>query len=254
MMGGELNVESRPGEGSTFWLDLELPEVSGYAEAERVSDERNIIGFREGKWKILVVDDKKDNRAVLLNLLLPLGFEVTEAADGREGLDKAAEFEPDLILMDIVMPVMDGAEAIRRIRNSQTLKHIKIIAVSAASSLYPHRMMTEIGCDDFIQKPVHAPELFGKLANHLRLEWIYETSERPTETAEKDEELVIPPASELRLLCKFTSYGDIEGIREQLDEIGASDEQYAPFVEKLRKLTQGFQIRKIREFLESVKG
>ncbi len=256
MMGGELHVESRPGEGSTFLLGLELPEVSEDTETAKMADEGNIIGYTSPNpgrraIRILVADDNGDNRAVLVSLLLPLGFETAEAADGREGLDKAAEFDPDLIFMDIVMPIMGGVEAIRRIRNSPTLKHIKIIVVSASKSLSSHQLMTEIGCDDFIQKPVHVPELFDKLAAHLGLEWIYETSERPAETAEKNEALAIPPASEIRLLCEFAADGDIRGIRRQLDEITGADERYAPFAAKLHKLARGFQLKYIREFLKT---
>src|SRR5919199_3130810 len=102
MMGASLNVLSTLGKGSVFWLDLDLPEVDQGADVGKV-DERPIIGFKGSKRKVLVVDDKWTNRSVLVNLLEPLGFEVVEATDGLDGLAKAPEFQPDLILMDLVM-------------------------------------------------------------------------------------------------------------------------------------------------------
>jgi len=138
LMGSELYVKSTEGRGSSFWFDLDLPEVSEWTETKK-SDEQYIIGFKGEKRKILVVDDKWENRTVLASFLLPLGFEVTEAADGREGLDKALKYKPDLILMDLIMPVMDGFEATRQIRRSPELTYTKIIAVSASTLIPPEK-------------------------------------------------------------------------------------------------------------------
>ena len=78
--------------------------------------------------KILAVDDNWENRSVLVDLLSPLGFEIVEASNGREGLAKAQEFQPDAIITDLIMPEMDGFELIRRIRQSPLLKDTVIIA------------------------------------------------------------------------------------------------------------------------------
>ncbi len=173
LMGSTLEVKSQLGSGSVFWLDLHLPEVLELTSVAK-RQELNIVGFRGEKRKILVVDDKWENRSFLVNLLAPLGFEIVEATDGRDCLNKALEFKPDVILMDLVMPVVDGFEATRQIRKSTELKKIVIIATSASVFDYSQHKSREAGCDDFIPKPVRAKHLLERLRVHLELEWVYD--------------------------------------------------------------------------------
>jgi signal transduction histidine kinase len=115
LMGGTLHVSSQPGQGSMFWFEVELPVV-GVAVNVTQALERNIIGYKGQRRKALVVDDKHFNRSVLVNLLRPLGFDVAEAKNGREGVERARDMYPDVIFMDLVMPVMTGAEAVQKLR------------------------------------------------------------------------------------------------------------------------------------------
>jgi signal transduction histidine kinase/DNA-binding NarL/FixJ family response regulator len=253
LMGGELYVKSTPGKGSLFWFETELPDGSEHAGTECVSNEQDIIGFKGEKQKILIVDDIEENRRVLADMLLPLGFEVTEAVNGKDGLRKIPEFEPDLIFIDLVMPEMDGIEAAREIRNSPKQKHIKLITVSASSS--PEAVPDGI-FDAFMPKPVEMKELFKILSAHLELEWIYSKSEEPAVSeSESDcsEELLMPPASELDALYKLARGGDIMGVLNMLEEIEQSGKQYSSFVKEIRQLAEAFQIKEIRELLKGVK-
>ena len=161
LMGGELFVKSRIDQGSTFWFEIDLQEGDNVPIPSSQA-EHTIIGFTGKAQKILVVDDRWENRIVLTNLLLPLGFQVFEAENGDEGLQKALEYQPDLVLMDIVMPVMDGFEAIHRIRETPSLKAVKVFAVSASSSHIIPDIITEGGFDDFLEKPIHMPEVLAK--------------------------------------------------------------------------------------------
>ena len=110
LMGSTLEVESHSGKGSTFWFDIQIPEANEWFHQSKTASQQNIVGFTGDKAKILVVDDHWENRSVITNFLEPLGFEILEAENGQEGLSKAMEFKPDLILTDISMPVMDGFE------------------------------------------------------------------------------------------------------------------------------------------------
>jgi len=249
LMGGELHVDSTPQKGSTFWVVLDLPEVQNWQSAV-AKGERDIIGLKGDAKQILVVDDKWDNRSVLVNLLAPLGFKVSEATNGREGLAKANELRPDLILMDLVMPVMDGFEATRRIRRSAQLKDVVVIALSASAFEHDRQGSMEAGCNDFLPKPVRAGELYEKLQAHLGLEWVYE-AELPTDgqgqSPEKSQ--VAPPPEELALLFNLAKKGEIVAIRQEITRIEQLGDSFIPFAAELGRLAKGFKMKQMCEFL-----
>jgi CheY-like chemotaxis protein len=275
MMGGELKVKSTLGEGSVFWLDLDLPEVSLGAKVTDL-DEGNIIGFKGDKRKVLVVDDHWANRSVLVNLLEPLGFEILEATNGREAFSKAREFKPDLIFMDLVMPVLDGFEATRRIRMLPELKEVVVIAISASVFDFDQQQSQEVGCDDFIPKPIREAELLEKLRAYLGLEWIYEKDVDATTATQrmKDEannslqpglrpasltdltvktSIVVPSEQDVAVLLDLAMMGDLKGIVEQAARLEALDRQWGPFATHLRQLAKSFKGKQILEFLKNIK-
>jgi signal transduction histidine kinase/DNA-binding response OmpR family regulator len=173
MMGGELHVESQLGKGSRFWFDLVFPEALEWMD----SDPPVIVGYQSPRRKILVIDDHKENRYVLVEILKPLGFEICEAGDGLEGLEKVHEFKPDLIITDLVMPVMDGFEFIRKIRKLPEFQLLPILAESA-SVLEGYQAGEGMSCcNAFFSKPIRAKELLELLREHLGLTWIYKEQE-----------------------------------------------------------------------------
>lgn len=119
------------------------------------------------KKKILVVDDAEFNRDLLLQLLED-DYEVIMAVDGGEGVKKAEQEKPDLILMDLGMPVMDGWEATRRIKSVAELKHIPIIAVTSHAMVGDEIQAREAGCDDYLPKPIDENELLRKIKKFLQ--------------------------------------------------------------------------------------
>ena len=117
--------------------------------------------------KILVVEDTEDNRQILRDLLSMAGYETVEANDGAEGVAKAAEHKPDLILMDIQMPVMDGYEATRRIKADPALKSIPIIAVTSYALSGDEEKTRAAGCDGYIAKPFSPRQMLAKVREVL---------------------------------------------------------------------------------------
>jgi len=113
LLGGALHVESVFSQGSRFWFALSLPAADAPERAPAVPAVP-AIGYRGPRRRILIADDKRENRAVLVDMLAPLGFRIAEAGNGQEALDVAARFQPDAVLMDMRMPVLDGLEATRR--------------------------------------------------------------------------------------------------------------------------------------------
>jgi CheY-like chemotaxis protein len=119
------------------------------------------------KKKILVVDDTEWNRDLLVQLLED-DYEVLQAVDGAEGVNKAEQAKPDLILMDLGMPVMDGWEATRKIKANGELKHIPIIAVTSHAMVGDEIHAREAGCDDYLPKPIDENELMIKIRKLLQ--------------------------------------------------------------------------------------
>ncbi len=266
MMGGEIYVKSNMGKGSVFLVDLELLEISCSNKCFLPGLwEPQIIGFQGKKRKILVVDDQSVNRKILAHLLVPLGFEFAEAVDGRDCLNKAAEFHPDLILMDLVMPVMDGFEATRKLRDVPQLKEVVVVALSASVFDATQQESLGAGCNSFIPKPIQVKQLLERLRLHLGLEWIYEDrpGQQPLEGSEEiifhsshsasntdNSELIPPPPEEISALFQLAMSGDIGGIIEASTNFQNVEPKYGPFAARVHQMAKGFQIKQIREFLK----
>ena len=252
-MGGTIEVASRPGRGSRFVVQLALPRVNEPVATE-APPARIVIGYLGGVRSILVADDKTENRSVLARLLEPLGFVVHQAADGHEALSMAREHHPDLVLMDLVMPNLDGFEAIRRLKLDPELAHVRTIAVSASAFDDTRRESLQQGAVDFIAKPVRMSELLERIRHHLDVEWVYADSEASGNTAPPSSvaELPLPAPEELERMLELTTLGDIEGLSVALDAL-APRAHLAPFVAHLRGFTRQFQMNRIRALLESLR-
>jgi len=219
-----------------------------------VEHDRQIIGFKGDRKKLLIVDDDKKNRAVLIDMLLPLGFEITEAVDGEDALAKTTAFHPDLIFMDLMMPVMDGIEATQLIRQSSVHKDIIVISVSA--SVYDSTKQTsfDAGCNDFIVKPVKIDRLLECLQEHLKVEWLYdEVSETDFEKLQAKESLPLafPPNADLKTLLRYAEISHITGIQQALESIKKLDDQFTPFVIIIEELLENLQFKHIIKIIQS---
>jgi predicted ATPase/signal transduction histidine kinase/CheY-like chemotaxis protein/tRNA A-37 threonylcarbamoyl transferase component Bud32 len=263
MMGGTLQVKSNLGVGSTFWFDLDLPAT--HASADVVTAiKRTIIGVKGNQRKILIVDDKPTNRAILVNFLEPIGFDVLDAVDGQDGLDKANEFQPDAILIDLVMPNLDGFEATRRLRSTPGLKDIVVIAISASVFEFDQQQSLQVGCNDFLSKPIREDDLLQKLQEHLKLEWIYENESELGELFKEPDQqedsqvssfpvspdFSTPPAEEIAIFLDLAMRGDLRAITKRATQLEESNPQWSSFATHLRQLVKGFKGRQILEFLK----
>ncbi len=241
-MGGSIALASTPGQGSRFWFDIPLAEAAAPKRALPTAP-AILVGYLGPRRRMLVVDDVAEGRALLTDMLEPLGFVIAEAENGQEALRVAQGFHPDAILMDLRMPVMDGYEATRRIRAITTLQEVVIIGVSASAFGHHKDRCLEAGANDFLPKPFPEQRLFELLARYLGLEWRY----APGASAPEVSALVLPPSEVLARLLGLAGGGDIKSL---LDEARALEPDYPPFAQELRALAQGFQVKRIVRWLE----
>ena len=117
--------------------------------------------------RVLIVEDQEDNRAILRDLLSSAGYELIEASNGEEGVALAERERPDLILMDIQLPVVDGYEATRRIKGNASLRSIPIIAVTSYALSGDEAKAEEAGCDGYVAKPFSPRQLLAKIREYL---------------------------------------------------------------------------------------
>jgi predicted ATPase/signal transduction histidine kinase/CheY-like chemotaxis protein len=253
LMDSELKVNSELGQGSTFWFDLSLPIVAADSFQEQSSQPKEIIDYKGKRQTALVVDDRVQNRLVLVNLLEQIGFEVVEAENGQQEVAIAKEIKPALILTDLVMPMMTGFEAVQQIRQIPELEKVVIIAVSASVFEMDQQKSRVAGCDAFLPKPVETEKLFALLETHLDLEWIYEhehVGENPAASQMATAPLIPPPQEQLEVLYELAMLGRIRDIQEQASHLEQINEKYIPFAHKLRDLAKAFEDEQIVALVE----
>ncbi len=249
MMGSEIIVRSIPGQGSTFSFEVELPTVDNWADASRVSQQGTIAGYQGKRQKILIIDDRWENRSVLLNLLEPIGFEILEASNGREGIDQTLKINPDLIITDLAMPVMDGFKFLQKLRSHPKLQD-KIVLVSSASvfDIDRHKSI-DAGGNDFLPKPIQAETLFEQLQKHLHLDWIYtENDNKSQQPIASVVAIELPEIGIITQLAELAGNGDLDGVLEVAQQ--NQDANTRAFFQEVSLLAEACEIIQLRAFLQ----
>jgi len=193
LMGGDIAVRSEVTKGSVFRFHIRagIPEMPGVPVCESPG---RVIGTEPGQpcFRILIADDNADNRLLLASLLQPFGFELREAENGKQAIDIWEEWRPHLIWMDIRMPVMDGCEAAKRIRDRESeirnqnpdstfpiSGSTAIIAITASAFEEERARVLNAGCSDFLRKPFRVDEIFDLMHRHAGIRFVYAESADP---------------------------------------------------------------------------
>ena len=187
MMGGEINVESQIGTGSSFNVLLKDLEVSSMVEVSQNQEEKDISEITFKPAKILLVDDIDNNRELIISFLSNYDLEVIDAENGKKAVELAQKSQPDLILMDLKMPVMDGYQATAILKADEKLKSIPIVALTASAMKEEKEKILESGFDHYLRKPISQKELISELTNFLAFNTHSETNQEQNIIIEQNE-------------------------------------------------------------------
>lgn len=251
LMGSQIHVESTLGVGSSFWLDVDVAAAAEWREFEVNKNSHNIIGYEGQRRQILIVDDRWENRSVICSLLEPLDFKLIAASHGQEGIEKAIMYEPDCIITDLSMPVMDGLEMVSKLRSLPQFQDTIIIASSASVFNLNRQQSHAVGCNSFLAKPIQSDELLELLRFYLGLSWIHESENlADVVTTDKSTTFVFPSTQDLEILQQAARMGDIDTLEKETQRILHQNQCYQPFAEKLLQLLQEMNEGAILKFIQ----
>jgi signal transduction histidine kinase/DNA-binding NarL/FixJ family response regulator len=251
LMGGELKLAKTSSAGSTFSVRLYLREVND--PGPQAEPPRQIVGYLGPRRTLLVVDDQPVQRQMLAGMLVPLGFELREAASGTECLDSLREMVPAAILLDITMDDMDGWQTASMVR-AAGYTELPIILVSANMFENQPERLRAAQCQAFVGKPVIESELMATLHRHLALEWVY-----PGDGPPAREEPAAPTAIELpeearEELMGLVRLGHVHGLQRALDRMAHDDPALAPACTQLRGMVARFELDALKDLLMEAEG
>ncbi|RMF24104.1 MAG: response regulator [Cyanobacteria bacterium J083] len=180
LMGGDMKIESILGQGTKVDFNF-LAQPTNQINTEKVICQHKVIGLKpdQPKYRILVADDRWENRQILVKLLTSVGFIVKEAENGQEAVSICLNWQPNLIFMDMRMPVLDGYQATQKIRSHLPGQATAIIALTATAFDEQKSIILGAGCDDLIRKPFREEIIWQKIARYLGVSYIYEETSPP---------------------------------------------------------------------------
>ncbi|CAD5967930.1 Autoinducer 2 sensor kinase/phosphatase LuxQ [Planktothrix tepida] len=256
LMGGKIKVNSQVGVGTTFTFNIHAKFVDDICLFNQ-NLSRKIVGLvpNQPAYKILIVDDKFSNRKLLMQLLKPLGLELKEASNGKEAVEIWDVWEPHLILMDLIMPILNGYEATKQIKNTLKGNATVIIAITASVLEEQKALVLSMGCDDFVRKPFQESHIFEMIAKYLGLEYIYaeDTSLNflnPSNSILTVESLKGMPSQWIDELYQASLDLDYELVLDLIQEIPLGQ---ADLSQALTDLVSNYRVDQIFNLIEKIK-
>ncbi len=261
IMNGQISLKSVVNQGTHFMIILADVEVS--SEKPSIIEEKSfeLENMTFDKGKVLVVEDVDASRLLLSELLNKVKVDVLTAENGQEALLLAGEYQPDVILMDIRMPVMDGMEATKQLKRNENTKHIPVIALSASSKPSEIELLPEIGFAGYLPKPVNINNLLSELSHYFnytkdkeidqriadlsRDNFSAETLSKIPELIEKIDDHFMPKWSEFQ---KMQPMEEVEQFAKEVNDLGEDYDFvfFADFGEKLMNYVNNYDVKNLR--------
>lgn len=283
LLGGELTVDSNLGQGTTFQFKIPVTCTTAAPTSERSRQRRAIaLAPNQPTYRILIVEDDWASRHLLVNLLQKFRFEIREATNGQDALNVWQFWQPDLIWMDIRMPVMDGYTATKQIRAMEasgrwwsecdpqlqarpdltpprtgTAQLTKIIALTANAFAENRTQALAAGCDDFVSKPLQTQIILEKLSQHLGVQFVYDAEDMAVSISEpapsvplvlpNPQALQVMPIEWIRQLDQVTRQLDTEKILALLEQI---PQEHAALTQVLQEKLHNFDFEPILNLIQ----
>jgi len=232
LMGGDITIESEYQKGSEFSFTFKFKEGEDYKIVEEKKEFKVLSLSSEMKGlKVAIVDDRFENRDILYKKLSPLGFETKMAENGLEAVALYKNWKPDIILMDVVMPVMDGVEATRQILKLANGHDVKIFVVSASALESEQKEIMEIGATVFIKKPVIFDSLLYEMHTKGNVQFLFKENNL-VENNEKEAALASEVPQHLKgKFIKASEEGDFTLLQELLEELENDSNKSFKYIE-----------------------
>lgn len=254
LMGGDITVSSKVGEGSIFTFKIVFT-AGNENDIEKPDTNRVIsIADKSKSYTILVVDDKKENLQVAVNLLELVGFKTKEAVDGKDAIDKVISSKPDLVLMDMRMPVMDGYEATRIIKTMDEYKDIPIVALTASTFEEERKRIDALKMQGYIRKPFRESDLFNTVGKILNIKYIYEDEPQEVDSGNDGSADILSegyldklPDSFINEMQDAISVADLDQI---ISLISGIERDFPALSNKLKDMANKYEYGLIEELLQ----
>ncbi|HOZ11095.1 MAG TPA: transporter substrate-binding domain-containing protein [Thermotogota bacterium] len=256
LMDGSITFENRSRGGSIFRLRVPLIKVNMVNPSPNCQD-RIIVGFEPGTVppRVLIVDDQAENRGLLREILEPVGFQTRAAENGQVAIEIFARWSPDIVLMDMLMPVMDGYEATRLLKSTEKGRAVPVIAVTASAFEDEEKKVMETGVDGYLRKPLRPEDLLSLLGERLKVRYLYSSAaegvdapDHPVQTKTLSKEdigfLSDEAVGEMR---KAVANGEMLELRALIDQVGEKNPIVA---EKLLTLVKQYDYENLNRVLE----
>jgi len=251
LMGGELEIESEVGSGSRFFFTIPLPSAASETIAES-SQWSEVTQLAAGyQVKALVADDTEVNRIVLSRILIDLGIKVIEAENGQEAVEVFREHRPDIVFMDIRMPVLDGLEAGQRIMEEFSKDRFKLVAISASTLKHEQQTYLDAGFDDFISKPFRFERVCECLATLLEVEFEKGEREESESEAKELQDVSLPNdlVTQMKTAAELYKVTELRAYLDEVEELGLEGQQFA---QRLRELIRNYDMEGVLKILSEM--
>jgi len=271
LMGGDISVKSLPDQGTLVHFEIQVGlALAPIYGSPALAEQEKIVGLvpKQPSYRFLVVEDNLENRHLLVKLLRVFNFDVQEASNGQEAVTLWQSWFPDLIWMDMRMPVMDGYEATRQIRMaerqrmpSSTAPPTKIIALTASAFQEDRLRVLEAGCDDFVSKPYRQEVILQKISDHLGIQYVYtrELKQPISEGSEGRASPMLPlelplaelPEDWLEQMQRAAIKGSDQQLLQLIQQIPST---YICLIQKLTDWVNDFQFTQLLNFIQNQKN